>query len=295
MINLIKKDINLQRVSQYSILWPFIILLLLITVSCKRQRITYTPKGYDITKPEKTDLGSKLREISGIFWVNDRVMLANNDEAGKIFFINLNDKSDFSYPNMVFGEKNDYEDIVKVDSTAYLLISTGQIVAVRGFARGGERPGTLVAALAGTGNEFETMYYDSAANSLVMLCKSCHKEKNQMRKAYRFDLTSQQLADSPYYRIDINEIRRLLKDSRAEFYPSAAAINPVQNKLYIVSSIGKLLVVTDRMGKVESAIPLSPSMFPQPEGITFAANGDMFISNEGQDDRATLLKFRYKP
>jgi len=295
MINLIKKDINLQRGSQYSVLWPFIFLLLLVNGACKSKRVTLTPKGYVITKPEKTELGSKLREISGIFWVNDKVMLANNDEIGKIFFINLNDKSDFSYPTMVFGEKNDYEDIVKVDSTAYLLISTGQIVAVRGFARGGEIPGILVASLPGNSNEFETMYYDNEANSLIMLCKSCHKEKNAMRTAYRFDLATQKLVDTPYYKIDINEIRRKLNDGRAEFFPSAAAINPVQNKLYIVSSIGKLLVITDRMGKVETAIPLSSSMFPQPEGITFAANGDMYISNEGQDDRATLLRFKYKP
>jgi hypothetical protein len=53
-------------------------------------------------------------------------------------------------------------------------------------------------------------------------------------------------------------------------------------------------VVTDKKGKIEQAFHISGIMFPQPEGITFASNGDMFISNEiATEQAATLLKFRY--
>jgi hypothetical protein len=222
-------------------------------------------------------------------------MLAENDEAGKIFTINPLNKDEFTYPSIAFGEKNDYEDIVKVDSSAYLLISTGQIIEVPGFARGGDVQGTMVASMEGK-NEFETMYYDKEVNSIIILCKSCHKEKDQVRTAYRFDLTTKQLIDTPYFTIDINTIREKLKDNRAEFRPSAAAIHPLQNLLYIVSSIGKVLVITDKQGNVKQAMPISATLFQQPEGITFAANGDLYISNEaGSEEKATLLKFIYKP
>lgn len=261
---------------------------------CESERVTYTPAGYDITKPEDAELGNKLREVSGICWINDSLMLANNDESGKIFVINLSDMKDFDYRNVKFGEKNDYEDIVKVDSAIYVLISTGQIVEVTNYKQEDSIQTRTVASLAGK-NEFETMYYDPGVHSLVMLCKSCHKEKDQVRTAFRFDLATMTLIDTPYYKIDIGEIRKKLDDSRAEFRPSAAAIHPLQNKLYIVSSIGKLLVITDTKGNVEQAIAISPTMFPQPEGLTFAANGDMYISNEAAtDERATLLKFVYK-
>ena len=273
-----------------------LLVLYFLVSACQQKRVILTPKGYNITKPDKTELGGKLREISGIAWVDENTMLAENDEAGKVFTINLKDKQDFKYPNFIFGERQDYEDIVKVNTTLYLLISTGQIVEIPGYASGGDVQGTIIASLPGKGNEFETMYYDNEVSSLILLCKSCHKEKNQIRTAYRFDLNTRVFADTPYYTIDLNVIRQKLNDNRADFYPSAASVNPVQNKLYIVSSIGKLLVITDKKGNVEQAIPISGTMFPQPEGITFAPNGDMYISNEaGDEDRATLLKFIYKP
>jgi len=295
MINVIKKLNNIRLTAQIKQGWLLLPFLFFMIMGCQSKRVIYTPKGYNITKPDITELGNKLREISGIFWVNDTTMLAQNDESGKIFTINPIEKQEFSYPALVFGEKNDYEDIVKVDSSAFILVSTGQIIEVPGYARGGDVAGIMVASLEGK-NEFETMYYDKEVNSIIILCKSCHKEKDQVRTAYRFDLASRQLIDTPYFTINIDIIRQKLDDNRAEFRPSAAAIHPLQNKLYIVSSIGKLLVITDKKGNIEQVMEISGTLFNQPEGITFAANGDMYISNEaGSDERATLLKFIYKP
>jgi len=36
---------------------------------------------------------------------------------------------------------------------------------------------------------------------------------------------------------------------------------------------------------------LDPVLFNQPEGLTFAPNGDLYISNEGGEGVATILKF----
>ncbi len=270
------------------------VLVLASLASCQHKKVIRTPQGYDITDPDKIDLGSKLDEISGIFWVNDSTMIAHNDENGKIFAINLKDRKDYDYRNIRFGEKGDYEDIVKVEDTIYILVATGSIIKVTGYKSEETIQSSVIATLEGK-NEFESLYYDKDVNSLVMLCKTCHKEKDQIRSAYRFDLTTQTLVDTPYYTVDIKIIRKLLDDNRAEFKPSAAAINPVQNKIYMIASVGKVLVVADRMGKVEQAFPISPTLFPQPEGLTFANNGDLYISNEvATEERATLLRFPFK-
>lgn len=294
MINLNKNTKNVEVKMKTLLLWMLFSFFLLSLAGCESKRITYTPTGYNITEPETYELGAKLNEISGICWVNDSVMLANNDESGKIFAINLADMKDFEYRNVKFGSKDDYEDIVKVDSSIYILISTGQIMKITNYKSKDSVQAELVANLEGKENEFESLYYDKSENSLVMLCKNCHKEKDKIRSAYRFDLGTNTLIDTPYYQIDMADIKKKLDDSRQEFRPSAAAVNPVDNKVYIVSSVGKLMVVINKKGKVEQAFGISGIMFPQPEGISFADNGDMYISNEvATEPRATLLKFRY--
>jgi hypothetical protein len=141
-------------------------------------------------------------------------------------------------------------------------------------------------------NEFETMYLDG--HSLILLCKQCDHEKDEIRNAYRFDLATHTFDPDPVYIINIGDIRKELKDDKAEFKPSAAGINPMNGKLYIVASVGKLLVIADKKGKIEEVYPLDPLMYNQPEGMTFAPNGDLYISNEGGEGTATILKFNYK-
>src|SRR5215207_5683013 len=155
--------------------------------SCETKRVIYTPTGYNITKPESFDLGTKLNEISGIVYISDSLMLANNDESGKIFAIKLNNMKDFEYRNIKFGKKDDYEDIAKVDSAIYVLISTGTILKVTDYSSDETVKMEEVARLEGKENEFESLYFDPEINSLIMLCKNCHKEKDKVRSAYRFD------------------------------------------------------------------------------------------------------------
>jgi hypothetical protein len=294
MINLDKNAKNGEAKIKTLPVWIILPFALLLLAGCESKRVIYTPTGYDITEPVKHELGTKLSEISGISWINDTLMLANNDEAGKIFAINL---ADFSpeYRNVKFGPKEDYEDIVKVGSAIYILISTGKVVRVTNYNNEDSIRSETVAELPGKENEFESLYYDKEVNSLVMLCKNCHKEKDKIRSAYRFDLQTNTLIDTPYYKIDMDAIRKKLNDSGAEFRPSAASVNPMDNKVYIVSSIGSTMAVINKKGKVEQAFKISRILFPQPEGITFADNGDMFISNEAAaDPSATLLQFPYK-
>ncbi|RYY98913.1 MAG: hypothetical protein EOO11_06605, partial [Chitinophagaceae bacterium] len=98
-----------------------------------------------------------------------------------------------------------------------------------------------------------------------------------------------------FYTISFKEVNDRLKDGRTEFKPSAAAIHPLERRLYILSSAGHLLVVTDLRGKVQETYRLNPSFYPQAEGIAFATNGDMYISNEAKLGKATLLRIPYQP
>ena len=250
--------------------------------------------NYDISKPDdKMVLGKQLHEISGMAWIpENNMILAENDEKGDIYPVDFKNKKD-DFKKIKFGGHGDYEDIVHTDDANYLLVSSGSIIQVT--IKDSVVTGTKEYALDKKGaNEYETLYLDKADNSLIMLCKKCSHEKETSRSAFRFDLATKKFSDQPAYTIDIGVIQKMLNDNNAEFKPSAAAINPVTGKLFVVASVGKLLVITDKKGNVEKVFRLDPNLFNQPEGITFAPNGDLYISNEGGEGDATILKFSYR-
>jgi len=247
---------------------------------------------YDFSLPdEKFSLGSHLHEISGMAYIpGTNYILAENDEKGDIFTIDFKNKQD-KVNKIKFGGKGDYEDIVYTDSAVYMLVSTGSIVKV---PKDSTKATTEFDFEKGGKNEFETLYLDEETHSLIMLCKECSHEKDEIRVAYRFDLEKEEFSAEPAYTIHISEIQKKLGDDKAEFKPSAAGINPVTKKIFIVASVGKVLVIADKSGKVEQVFRLDPAMYNQPEGMTFAPNGDLYISNEGGEGIATILKFGYK-
>jgi len=142
---------------------------------------------------------------------------------------------------------------------------------------------------------FETLYYDARNDGMIMVCKQCADDKGKgYNTAYRFDMKTWEFDEAPFYRINIADIERLTGEDISLFKPSAAAIHPFEKRLYMLSAVNRLLVITDLDGKVQEAYNLKHTLFRQPEGISFAVNGDMYISNESADESsANILKFKY--
>lgn len=273
---------------------PFLlIVLLLMAAGCKRKG-TGAPENYRIDQPQKTLLGKALNEISGICFAQKATLLAVSDSKEKIFEIHLSSRKLKDHTGKVVENNADLEDVVQVDSSIYLLESKGVLVEIKDGATDGAGAKTYTVPVEGK-NDFETLYYDPTAAGLVVLCKTCAAEKGTgVRTAYRFDLATKTFDSSAFFTIDKGEVRRLLKNSDAKFDPSAAAIHPLNKRLYILSSAGHLLVVTDTRGAVIEAYDLNPDEFPQAEGIAFAPNGDMYITNEGKYGSPALLLFPYQ-
>jgi uncharacterized protein YjiK len=239
-------------------------------------------------------LGKVLNEISGISFHKDRnSLLAISDSKEKIFEIRLKNNKLRDFTGRIFQPDSDFEDIAVLDTTVFVLSSPGVIKEVQPGAEDSSGIRTYQLPISGT-NDFETIYYDASAKGLILLCKSCaHEKGHRIRTAYRFDLQSRSFDTTAFFTISKDDVEKILKDSDAKFDPSAAAINPVDKRLYILSSAGNMLAVTDTRGKVVEAFKLNPDRFPQAEGIAFAPNGDMYITNEGKFGKPTLLFFRY--
>ncbi len=78
------------------------------------------------------------------------------------------------------------------------------------------------------------------------------------------------------------------------FQPSGIAIHPKTGNIYVLGSVGNLLLVFSREGEMLAIIDLKSKVHPQPEGICFDPDGTLYISNEGDEGEGTILKFEPK-
>jgi hypothetical protein len=244
--------------------------------------------GYNDKRKTAMVLNKQLLEISGQVNLSDENFAAINDEDGEIIFFSTNNSSTIS--STKFAKKGDYEDIKKVDSIFYVVESNGDLHEITPNSQ----KSTQYKFELEKKIEFESLVYYEDLRKLVMITKDHGLDKNALY-AYSFDLRTKTFDPEPFFTINMNLILRKMKDYAAQFKPSGAAIHPVTKKLFLIASIGKCIIICSEDGTPEAAYDLNPDQFQQPEGISFASNGDMFISNEGLNGKATLIKYPYTP
>ena len=279
-------------------LFPRLLLLTLASLSMltscnQRVKKLKSPPRYNFSEVFTHKLDLKLKEISGIVWSKERgEFIAHNDESGKLFFLDKETK--FIKAEFPFAGKGDYEDIAIAKGVIYVLKSNGTITKIIQDSSGKMK--SVEAGKIGLSgiNDFESMYFDDIRNALIIICKNCAMDDKSTVSAFAFYPDSTGFDETPVFKINADEVRSLAPQKSSKLQPSAAAIHPVLNKLFIISSPSNQLIMADRDGNPESVFHLSKKLFPQPEGITFKNNGDMYISNEGVTSKGTLLKFIYK-
>ncbi len=246
--------------------------------------------NYDLSNPKIILLTKKIDEISGLsFSQKDTSLFAIDDDNGDLY--NILPSSNPEIKQWKFGKNADYEDLAIVDSTFYILESSGKLLSFpKKFPITDVKEYSL--NLKGL-NEFETLYYEPSMNRLVLVCKECSVDDGSKVSAYSFDLQSESFSEAPVLTLKRKDIEKFTGKKTGRLKLSAGTIDPTTGNLFLVSSINKLLIITDRQFGVKEVIPLKRSMFKQPEGIAFAPDGTMFISNEaGKRSKANILIFK---
>jgi len=274
--------------------WLLFIVMAVIAACNNSKRSNHpSPQEYDLNNPEVMKLPDKLNEISGLaYYAKDSSIFSIVDEAGVLYKLSRGEEK-MQVEHWKFSKSGDYEDVVLKDSIFYVMKSKGDIVA---FSF--QSPDSIVSEeydipLTGK-NEFESLYYDDSLRKLVLVCKDCDADDKTRLSTWCFDPATRSFAKGSFV-IDPSTILAAQKVDEKKFKPSAAAIHPVTGDLYIISSINKVLVIADRNGKTKKVYTLDPVLYKQPEGITFAPSGDMFISNEAAGEGLpNLLYYKYK-
>jgi len=268
---------------------------------------------YHLTKPDIIkDLPPKLNEISGLSYLGDNRFVCIQDEKGNLYVL------DFTSAEIVkkidFADNADFEGVTTVGKTAWALKSDGDLFRVKDFIQGEEvlRAKKYETDLSKK-NDTEGLAYDQKNNRLLIACKghpfTDNKKGKHKKSIYSFDLEKKELIEDPIYIIDLDQIKNFkdyntmtqlgidilssIDENKGDvtFQPSDLAVHPITQNIYIIGSVGDLLIVMNPKGEFLAMIDLDDVLFKQPEGICFDDAGTLYISNEGGEGRATILKF----
>lgn len=248
---------------------------------------------YNFSKPDVVKLPQELDEISGIaYYAKDTSLFAIIDEGGDIYKFPI--KNPKHLRKWKFDKKRDFEDIVLQDSTFYVLVSNGDIVELKFINNQFLNQQHKIGGVATGQNEFESIFRSPDSSYLVIMCKDCVEDSKKTLSNYAFHFNDSANQFQKHLVYDISTLHQKLGIEK-RLHPSAAAINPVNKDIYIISSIQKILLVLSSKGEFKTFYRLNPAIYKQPEGMAFTPEGDLIISNEfAEDGFANLLLLKNK-
>ena len=260
--------------------------------STKKEQVIYN--DYNLDEPDKFNMPESLFEISGIAMNqgNPDTLYAIQDEDGRLYRLGWDHPKQL---NVKFSKKGDYEDVTILKNNVFILKSNGflfhfplseavfeEVEQIREYKKILPK------------GEYEGMFGDEASGKIYILCKNCEQDnaKNNVT-GYIFEPDKDSTQATGKFSINVGQIKAITGKVERGFRPSGLAKNPINGDWYIISAVNKLMVVTDSEWKVKEAYPLNGNTFIQPEGIAFDKQGNLYISNEGDDlFSGNILKFK---
>jgi hypothetical protein len=256
--------------------------------------------SYDMNKPsEIVYLPALLNEVSGISFLKGNSFVLEEDEHGLLYIYNFT-KREVSN-GYRFADNGDYEDVCVLGDRVYVLKSNGDLYGMR-LSELGRSAAEQVKTKLSSANDCEGLCAD-ASGDLWIACKGSAALDGSnivgMRALYKFQMGKRKLKKNP---VLLNEeLVSLIKPannvacSEASFAPSGIARHPLTGDFYVLAHKGKCLLVLDASFGIKAKYCLDKKLFRQPEGICFAPNGDLYITNEADGEQATILLFRMLP
>jgi uncharacterized protein YjiK len=257
--------------------------------------------NYDLANPlKKWSLPDSLAEISGIAWMKDDKFLAIEDIHPILYEIRIGDTNGTITNKIEFkkteDDKMDFEDLAVVNDTVYALWSHGAIFKIVNQQNGviSQKTKTWLKK----DNNTEGLAYDPVSGNLLIACKEesgLENAKNSTRAIYEFDRKLDSLKPDPFMQINKSDFEKVAGE-KVDFYPSAIAVHPVTHDIYIISTKDtKAIAQFTYDGKLKAFDYIDKEVIPQPEGMCFDPQGNLYISTESRHHRPPYIyKFAVK-
>jgi WD40 repeat protein len=274
-------------------LLPFLLGLLLTGLpACKSQEkkkeLPILPPGYDVQRIEKTKLVEELDEISGIWYdPSGPRIIAENDEEGKMYIVDP--ATGKVSGHTTFHAGGDFEDLTTDGTYWYMLRSNGNLFRITGAFTDSVKAEVFKLHLPGY-NNFESLFFNPSDKKAYLVCKQCEADSGRRISIYAFNTVTSTYENGPVMTMVPDRTLLPAGDSVEIIKPSALAIHPITGEWYIMASVNHLLIVADPTGKWKKVYPLNKDWFKQPEGMSFAPNGDLYVSNEARSGTPNIIK-----
>lgn len=241
-------------------------------------------KTYNYNKPvERWVFDKELKEVSGIQRLPNGNFLAIEDNSTHLYTVKLLEGKatiintwDFSEVN---DKKTDIEDVLLQGNKVYAIKSDGTIYFIEDYLA--QKQAVKIKTELNDKNDVEGLAVDPKTGNLLLACKGdmLDKKADGEKAVYSFDLRTNKILETPFLLVNEKKI-----------YPSAIAIHPQSNDIYVLSARGKpAILVYSYEGKLKYKENLDRDLYPQPEGICFGTDGSLYISTEGDRGVAATL------
>jgi hypothetical protein len=210
---------------------------------------------------------------------------------GSVFLIDLNSNS--ISRQLSLGAEFQFVDISRMDSTLILLDSESKVHFLLP-----PYDSTSYVSRNETKENFITsgICFHQSTKRLFLLSEVQETGEGQTSCfLYSFNLNKRQLKEEPLFEINSSAIETFALNNNLPlpknkvsfcgdslegltFNPSAIAIHPKTNEIYVLSSDDRSLVVYNQFGEVVNFTTLNAKLFSKPTGMTFQDNGDLLIT-----------------
>ena len=267
----------------------------------KEKPVSRQSIDYDLLHPlKKWSLSDSLAQISGIAWVKNDQLLAIEDLRPILYEIKLGDTAGIIADKIQFRQaeedKFDFEDLAIVNDTVYALWSHGAIFKIIKSKK--EDSAQRTKTWLKKDNNTEGLAYDPVSGNLLIACKEesgIENEKKSTRAIYEFDRKADSLKPDPFMLINKKDFEAVAGE-KVDFYPAAIAVHPITHDIYILSTKDTKAIAQFSYDKKLKAFDyIDKEILPQPEGICFDPQGNLYISTESRHNKpAYIYKFAVK-
>jgi uncharacterized protein YjiK len=252
-------------------------------------------KSYDFAAEAagRRKLPNSLREISGLAMTDDDRLFAHADEKGVIFELDYRNGSvvkSFALADQSKPVSGDFEGIAVVDSLIYLVTSAGRLYEFRDGVDGQAVLFTVYTTGVGRDYEIEGLAYEPDRRSLLLMSKHPRSAAQKgFLTIFHWSIDTKQLADDAHLRISILEFSRYVKGE--DFRPSGIERHPVSGNYFVVAARERAIVEITPHGEVLAGMIFPAHWHRQIEGIAFASDNTLIVSDEGAGKRAQLTLY----